>query len=123
MVTIRMKILELTLGCDLSQASARHWNSHDEYPQFGGPSFIIKQGLGALLMKMAAGLNIEYKKQVIFSLPSIIKSYCLPILNCLTVTNTVSFYMHTVCISGISSADTGNGAWSLNFGGLSIHEH
>lgn len=61
---MHMKLLETTLGCDLSEASARHWNSQDGYPQFGGPSFIIKHGLGALLMKMAAGLGIEYKKQV-----------------------------------------------------------
>ena len=61
---MHFKTRSASLGANLSDVSARYWNAHEEYPQFGGPSFILKQGVGAVLTKMAAGFNIEYNKQV-----------------------------------------------------------
>lgn len=62
---LHMQTLATNIGCDLSSVSAKYWNAHEQYPQFAGPSFIVKQGIGAVLMKMAAGLNVEYNKQVL----------------------------------------------------------
>ncbi|XP_067947954.1 lysine-specific histone demethylase 2-like isoform X2 [Watersipora subatra] len=61
---VHFQTLSVTLGTNLSDLSARFWNAHEEYPQFGGPSFILKQGIGAVLTKMAAGFAVEYNKQV-----------------------------------------------------------
>jgi len=57
-------MLSTNVGADLDEVSAKFWNAHENYPQFGGPSFVVKQGIGAVLMKMAAGLNIDYNKEV-----------------------------------------------------------
>lgn len=65
MLELHLKTLAMGTGCSLEQMSAKYWNVHEEYPQFGGPSFIIKQGIGTVLNKMAANLNIEYKKEVL----------------------------------------------------------
>lgn len=56
--------LSMGSGCRLEDMSAKYWNIHEEYPQFGGPSFIVKQGLGTVLNKMAANLTIEYGREV-----------------------------------------------------------
>lgn len=61
---MHMKSLALSIGVELDKVSARNWNSYESFPQFSGPSFVIKQGLGSLLMKMGGGLGIEYNKKV-----------------------------------------------------------
>ena len=61
---MHFRTLSVNLGADLSDVSAKYWSAHEEYPQFGGPSFILKQGVGAVLTKMAAGFTVDYNKLV-----------------------------------------------------------
>lgn len=64
LVSMHFMTRAVDLGSDLANVSAKHWNAHEEYPQFGGPAFIVKQGIGTVLTKMAAGFTVEYNKQV-----------------------------------------------------------
>lgn len=61
---MHLKTRAVSIGTDLCNVSAKYWNAQEEYPQFGGPSFILKQGVGAVLTKMAAGFIVDYNKRV-----------------------------------------------------------
>lgn len=61
---MHFQTLAQVTGCELTHLSAKYWNAYEEYPQFGGPSFVVKQGIGTLLSKMAANLDVQFNKQV-----------------------------------------------------------